>query len=361
MTEKKRLANIELLRVLAMVMVVAMHFVRESGSLLLAETEVLSARYMIATLLEAFCIVAVNVYVFISGYYGTESSFKLSKVMNYLCRIWFYALLIPLVLICLGVPTVAQSIGIYGVIQYVLPISSEHYWFASSYFYLLLLMPLLNHAVKAMEKRQLTAVTTGLLVVFCGIKSIVPVELAFDRYGYDLFWFVCVYLVAAWLKLYGSQVEEKLKKYGAFLYVGSCLLIFGMTLGLWKLIPLIGGIAYYFTVPFHYNFILCLTGAVGLFYTFVSIDIKEGKAAKIIRKAGKYCFGVYLLHEHLDVRHLWYQTLTGWMKPLGLSEVTAFVAGLLVCVVLIFVAGICIDFIRDKLFGVICGFVKKEG
>lgn len=361
MTEKKRLANIELLRVLAMVMVVAMHFVRESGSLLSTETEVLSARYLMATLLEAFCIVAVNAYVFISGYYGTESGFKLSKILNFLCRIWFYALLIPLVLICFGVPIVAQSIGIYGVIQYVLPISSGHYWFASSYFYLLLLMPILNHAVKAMEKRQLTAVTAGLLVVFCGIKSIVPVELALDRYGYDLIWFVCVYLVAAWLKLYGGQVEEKLKKYGVFIYVGSCLLIFGMTLGLWKLIPLVGGIAYYFTVPFHYNFIFCLTGAVGLFYAFAFLDIKEGKIAELIRKAGKYCFGVYLLHEHLDVRHLWYQTLTGWVKSMGLSEVTAFVVEFLFCVILIFAAGICIDFIRDKVFGVTLGFMKKEG
>lgn len=75
MGRKKRIASIELLRILAMVMVVAMHFLRESGSLLTADrlSDAPAERFF-GTFLEAFCIVAVNAYVFVSGYFGDRKS-----------------------------------------------------------------------------------------------------------------------------------------------------------------------------------------------------------------------------------------------------------------------------------------------
>ena len=350
MTEKKRFANIELLRCLAMVMVIVMHFLRESGSLLTSGTELLSARGVLATAMESFCIVAVNTYVFISGYYGAKSRFKPSKVVAFWSRVWFYALIIPLVLFFFGVPTATDGMGIYGLMQYLLPISSEHYWFASTYIYLLLLMPLLNRGMKAMSSRQSAVVIAILLFFFSVIKSIVPISLAFDRYGYDLSWFVCVYLVALWLGLHGGALETWLKQRCGKLYVGSSLLIFVMTLGLWLIIPSFGGISYYFTVPFHYNFVLCLIGAIGLFYIFDKITLKEGKVVDIIRTLGKYSFGVYLLHEHVDMRHLWYPALTAWMKSFAGDGLVTFVAELLFCVVILFVMGILVDFLREKFY-----------
>lgn len=356
---KTRLANVELLRTVAMIMVIIMHFVRESGYLLTAQTESLSFQYVLAMLLESFCIVAVNAFVFISGYYGTEGSYKTSKVLRFWFRVLFYTLLIPVVLICFGIPTVWNLEGIYGLVQYVLPISSEHYWFASAYFYLLLLMPFLNKGINSLSRQQLAVITVGLLMVFCVVKSVVPVKLAFDRFGYDVIWFVCVYLVAAYLRLYGGKYQEWLKKYGLMLYVASSILIFGLTLGIWKVLPNFSGLSYYFEVLFHYNFILCLTGAIGLFYAFSRMNIREGKIAEICRNLGKYCFGIYLLHEHIDLRHFWYPLLTGNMGVAVSDNIGGFVLALLVCVVILFMAGICIDWIREKIFVVICKMAGK--
>ena len=362
MAEKKRLANIELLRCVAMVMVVAMHFMRESGSLLTSGTEVLTIRNIIATFLESFCIVAVNTYVLISGYYGADSSFKMGKVFAFWCRVLFYALLIPVVLLFCGVNIVAQDMGIYGLVQYVFPISSEHYWFASSYLYLLLFMPLLNKALKEMTAKQAASLITTLLILFCGVKSIVPVSLAFDRYGYDLIWFICVYLVGLWLRLYGGKVAEWFQRHSGGVYFFSCFGIFAMTLGLWSMIPKAEGISYYFTVPFHYNFVLCLTGAIGLFYTFSKINLKEGRATDFFRNLGKYAFGVYLLHEHIDLRHLWYPRLTNAINTWLGNNMVAFFAELFVCVVVIFTLGILIDFIRERLFDfVIASWKRRRG
>lgn len=338
-----------------MVMVITMHFMRESGSLLEASALFgAPASMFLGTFLEALCIVAVNAYVLISGYMGNEEGFKLSRVITFLLQIWFYALLIPLVLACFSVSTLAKEQGIYGMVQYLLPISSDTYWFASSYFFLLLLMPLFNAAVKNLEKKQFAMILAGLLVVFCLVKSVCPVALALDKYGYDLSWFCCVYLTGAYLKKYGGGIFEKR---AWSIYLGSSLLIFLMTISLWYSLRYFSGGAYYFTVPFHYNFVLCLTGAVGLFYGFLKINIRDGKMAELIRKAGKYSFGIYLFHEHPDLRYVWYPFFRSILNPAGKEGMVWFLLELLFSIAVLFLAGILIEWIRDLLFT----FVKKTG
>ena len=342
----KRMANYELLRSLAMVMVVVMHFLARAEALPVLDLP-LDAVKIIGALLEAFCLVAVNTYVFISGYFGVKSAFKPGKAVSLLCQIWFYALLIPAVLFLAGVPTAAQEQGIYGLVQYLFPIETEHYWFATSYFMLYLLSPILNAAARSMSKRQFQIVIGGLLVLFSGIKSISPIVFAFDRYGYDLPWFICVYLIAAYFGLYGWDFFEKK---GWFIYIGSCLLGFSINLAMWFLSQRWDSFGYYFTVPFHYNFIFCLTGAIGLFYGFSHISIKEGWMAERIRKIGSLCFGVYLFHEHIDLRPLWY----GWMRqiinPSGKYGLGFFLWEMICCVLILFVMGIIIDWLRSVLF-----------
>lgn len=346
MAAGRRMVNFELLRILAMVMVIIMHFLAH-GDYLPALDVPLDGIRILGGALEAFCLVAVNTYVFISGYFGVKSKFKPGKAVGLLCQIWFYALLIPVVLFFAGVPTVAQAQGIYGLVQYVFPIETEHYWFAASYFMLYLLSPVLNSAARNLSKRQLQITIGGLLILFSGIKSISPIVFAFDRYGYDLPWFICVYLTAAYFGLYGSTFFEKK---GWSVYVGSCLAGFLINLGMWFLCQKWESFGYYFTVPFHYNFIFCLTGAVGLFYGFSHISIKEGKMADGIRKMGSLCFGVYLLHEHIDVRSLWYGWLAGIPGTGGGYGIGGFLKELAACVVILFAAGIVIDWLRSILF-----------
>lgn len=356
-TGKKRLAGIELLRILAMIMIVIMHFLRESGGLLASDQLTAGSVQFLGTLLESFCIVAVNAYVFISGYFGCQSEFKLSKVITFLCQIWFYSLLVPVALLCLGRPVLIKEMGIYGLIQYVLPIESESYWFATSYFLLMLLMPLLNAAVKNLTRKQLQTTLLLLFLVFCGIKSICPIVLAFDNYGYDLSWFICIYLLAAYFRVYGADFLER---HAWKIYIGSSLLIFGMTVALWYVLRIFPGAAYYFTVPFHYNFILCLTGAAGLFYGFFKIDLKEGRTAEFVRKIGKYSFGVYLLHEHPDVRYGWYPFLRNIINPSGSTGIFLFFGELIFSVVILFAAGLIIEWIRNLLFDLIRRTGRRE-
>lgn len=382
MAEKKRVANYELLRAVAMLMILVMHFLSYSGSLPEAGNgDSLNVVTFIGTVLEFFSIAAVNTYVLISGYFGVKGSFKPSKAVALLCQIWFYALLIPLVLklvfpvglplmpetavgvaglpVGTGALSAGQNIqGIYKWIWYLFPIETEHYWFATSYFLLYLLTPVLNGAARAMSRRQLQITLGGLLILFCGIKSISPVVFAFDRYGYDLAWFICVYLVAAYLRLYGCP---RLEKRGWVVYAGSSIGCIAINLGMFLLSLKSDSWAYYFSVPYHYNFLLCLTAAIGLFYGFSRLRIREGKAAMLVRRMGALCFGVYLFHEHVDLRYRWYWWIKGIVNPAGKTGAGAFFLELIVCVVILFTAGLLIDYVRSMIFKAAGSGLKMTG
>lgn len=340
------MANYELLRGVAMIMIITLHFLSHSDRLLTLGQPVSGVR-ILGTGLEFLSIAAVNTYMLISGYLGIQSSFKPSRALALLFQIWFYALLIPLVLTLLGFPTKAAGEGIYGLIWYLFPVETEHYWFATSYLMLYLLTPVLNRAARAMTQKQFQITLGGLLILFCGIKSISPVVFAFDKYGYDLPWFICVYLVAAYLRRFGWHFAQNRCW---LLYLFSSVICFGINIGMYFLSSHSDSFAYYFTVPYHYNFVFCLTASIGLFYGFSRMRIREGFWADGIRKVGGLCFGVYLLHEHVDLRYRWYEAVKGVVNPSGKDGISIFLVEWIVSVILLFVAGILIDYIRNLIF-----------
>lgn len=89
MARKEKMVNLELLRCVAMLMVVVLHYLGKGGLLAELTGEGLGAVGAAAWLLEAFCIVAVNVYMFISGYFLSMSSFKLSRLCSFGFRCGF--------------------------------------------------------------------------------------------------------------------------------------------------------------------------------------------------------------------------------------------------------------------------------
>ena len=68
--KKPRQLNYEILRILAMLMIVSLHYFSKGGLLSSPISNPISATGYTVWLLEAFCLVAVNVYVLISGYFG---------------------------------------------------------------------------------------------------------------------------------------------------------------------------------------------------------------------------------------------------------------------------------------------------
>lgn len=349
---RKRQANFELLRIVAMFMIIALHYLVK-GDIAVPFVKNDSVVNYIAWLIEAFCIVAVNCYVLISGYFMVESEWKPERVVSLLCQVLFYTLLIPCVLIGVGVIS-GSGMGIYDWIGCVLPIETEHYWFATSYLLLYLFSPFLSAGIRQMEKRQLQIVTALLLFFFSLGKTFFPVPLVTDKYGYDFGWFLCLFVLAGYLRKYGIAWLEK-KSHAAAGYILSCLLIWGLSLFSHVLAGRIDAFSYYENMPYTYNHLLCLTGAVCLFYVFKNSQIRSGKAADMICALAPYTFGIYLLHEHVLVRYEW----TGWLQIERVAGSLRFVPHLIGCVLLVYAAGTVADMVRAWIFRLVR--IKNRG
>lgn len=347
------MANMELLRILAMLMVVMLHYLSKGKVLPQIEGQ-LTVNGWAAWILETLSIAAVDVYVLISGFFLVEAGFKCRRLLQLLCQVLFYSILVPAVLMGAGILSVSD-ISVYTLLQYILPAEMEHYWFVTAYVLMYLFSPVLNTAVKSMKKNQLK-LTIILLLLFLSVnKSILPVHLEMDKLGYDGVWFICVYLVAAYMRLYGISFLNRAGK-GVLCYFASCGLILGIAL-LVRLVYRSTGILENFLIAtYHYNHILNLAAAVSLFYVFYHWRLPEGRLSNLIVKVASCTFGVYLLHEQLDMRYLWPQ----WLGADASGNVFVFVFRAIFSVLAVLLVGVIVDSLRGWLFA-LAGRLFKGG
>ncbi len=341
---KDRMANFELLRILAMLMVVVLHFLSHTGALP-APGEEPGELGILAILIESFSIVAVNCFVLLSGWFLSEKFFSVRRLLRLLCQILFYTLLIPPVLVLLGVLSPSGMLNPYHIWNGLFPVQSGHYWFVTAYVVMMLFSPLLNGAVHTLSRRGLKLTILLLLCFFCFGKSVSPFLLASDRFGYDFGWFLCLYLIAAYLKKYGSTFLYGKKRSG-LLYLCSCGLTAALVIVLQLICAKTGAFQYYVSVPFHYNFILALTGALGLFGFFARLRVPGGVLSRLIRLISPAMLGVYLIHEQMDIYSRWALWIVG--------EVSEHTGGYLIqmaeSVLLVFAFCVCVDLLRGRLF-----------
>ena len=357
--KKTRDTGFEVLRVISMMMVIVLHYLNKGG-LLHTVSEDMSKANLVFWLIESLCLCSVNVYVLISGYYMVNSRFSLTKVINTVFRVLFYSVGITLVMLALGlVEDTGEIFNLYNLTFLTFPISMGHYWFASSYIMLLLISPVLSWGAKKMSKNSLRTCVILLLTLFCFLKSLLPFVTPYDKQGCDLVWFICIYMFAAYIRLHGvNLIKSRLA--AVILYVFSAI-------GIWGYLIMAGLINIrtenkypnFMERVTDYNFVFVFLSAVGLFLCFRNLKVKLNPFTRLIVRIAPYTFGVYLLHEHILIAHKWIdwfkvQDAYGFWRPVHL----------IVSVLIIFSIGILVDFIREKLFGVVsdvfAGGLKKH-
>ncbi len=342
--KKNRIVSIELLRILSMMMVVMLHYLSK-GELLTPLTEEFGPGAYMAWLLEAFSIVAVNVYMLISGYFLVESGFKPGRLAQLVCQVLFYSILIPPVLMALGILDPGE-LSVYRLLQYLLPNQMIHYWFITAYMIMYLLSPVLAAGARQLSQKQLRLTIILLLCFFSVSKSVLPVKLEIDNAGYDGLWFVCVFLVAAYMRLYGMPFPQK-GKWAGLCYLGGCVLIYGLTLGVRLVYLKTGRLGNFMHAPYDYNHILNLFAAISLFYAFSNWKLSgETLIGRVILRVAPYTLGVYLLHEHIELRALW----PLWLGAASEYSPWALAPRALGSVALVFAVGILVDMARGALF-----------
>lgn len=386
MARKEKMLNLELLRCVAMLMVVVLHYLGKGGLLAELTGEGLGAVGTAAWLLEAFCIVAVNVYMFISGYFLSTSSFKLSRLLELWLQVWFYSMVFGLIGAFTGVAA-EVTIDTHYFLTLLFPISMGHYWFMTAYVFLYLMLPLIGAAVQQMAEKQLRVTAILLLLVFCGGKSILPLRLETDGQGYDCLWYLCVFVTAAYLRRFGERLLEHGKRW-LLLYAGCCLLAFGATMGLRCFYLRTGSLGRMLKVCMEYNHVFPFLAALGLFAAFAGrkqqagVSVAEtgaesagagsakemgadsaesttagrkGKITHVICAISPHTLGVYLLHENIGLRYSWQK----WLGAERISGVGSLLLWTALAAVSVFICGILTDVLRAGLMRGLNGVLQK--
>ena len=326
--------SLDLLRIISMLMIVVLHLISHGGILETNSTTELA----IIMIVRCFCIVSVNIFVLISGYFLCTQKFRLSKLISLVFEVWFYTWLIYLLLYFTG----NVSFSITDIKSVMFPISYKEYWFVTAYVGMYVLMPVLNVTIQHLNKKQHCIVVMLLLILSIGWHDFIPFSnpLGMSN-GYSATWFLVLYFVAAYIRSHEFKIKCPL-----IIYVSSVICMFLIWFLLHILSQRIAVLHEYGIEDYYYNYcsILNFVASVSLFLFFVGIKIRKFK--KTIRFITPLTFGIYLIHDNIRLRELlWPSVLNAFQTSLILRATFAVLTIFCICIV--------IDYFRSKVFQVL--------
>lgn len=269
-----RQSNIELLRGIAIFMIIAVH---ADYWLLGAPThtdfiENLSSSFW-RIFWECVTVVGVNIFVLISGWFGIRPSIK--SFSSFIFQIAFFLIGIFIIGVVLGL----TQFSFKSLASCFLFTSGN--WFIKSYIGLYILAPVLNMFIDKASKKQYFT-TIMLFYLFQTIYGWSNSAL-FVEQGYSTFSFIGLYLLARYVRIY---VIDELKFKGTSLFIISTAV--NIILSLISIYLGIDGLCYYFI---SYANPLVILGALGLVITFAKWSLGYNKFINLL---GRSSFAVYL-------------------------------------------------------------------
>lgn len=270
--KKERESNFELLRNVAMFMILMLHadvwaLGWPSAQELLYEK---SGGAICRILMESISIVAVNVFVMISGWFGIRSSLK-----------GFCKLVFQILYFFVGCLLILSLLGFEEFSFHSLMNCMRTTWFIRSYMGLYVIAPLLNAFLKSASKRQLEIVLISFYVFQTLYGWYWKTSYDFIQQGYSTFSFIGLYLLGN----YARNFMTDYYKFGGMLYVvctlGTVLLCVAY-IGYGGLLD-----------PISYASPFVVGGALGLLLFTAKMKIGY---SKVINWIGASSFAVFLLH-----------------------------------------------------------------
>lgn len=357
MSEKKeRQVNMESLRIVAMLMIIMLHLLDKGGILgdFALKTPISQNLFWI---IEAMCMISVNLYVLISGYFLYESQFKVKKLVLLWLQVIAYSWIITAIVAILGGGLTLEN-GIYDLIPLILPVTGGHYWFATVYILLYVCSPFLNKALKAMDKKQHKIAIVVAVIIFSAWNTFLPMTIPLtDHDGMDLGWFVVLYIIAAYIRKYEKDIKFR-KELGMFIYVVCFLLMFGLGKGLLMVDMVVGKLGGFAQNFYPYNSLLNLIGSVAFFLMYVKTEFKGPKfMGKITLWLSAGTFGVYLLHEHRLLRYEWPKLLYLFGNN---DSLVSMVYKIIALLIVVFMTGAIVDSVRRLIVNLVLKIGEKK-
>ena len=292
---KQRSSNIELYRVVVMLLIVAHHYVVNSGLTYPGGPvyeDLLSWRSQFLLLFGAFGKTGINCFVLISGYFMCTSKITAKKFVKLILECEFYAVICYAVFLLCGYETVSVS----RIFLLLWPFNDVSTSFTSCYLLFFLFIPFLNTLIRNLNEKQHIALICLLLMTYSGLGIVPWIQVNMNYVS----WFAVVYLMAAYIRLYPKKIFEKTKLWGWVTVVSVTLSILSVVAGSWTKNHYDAFGPYFLLTDSHK--ILAVTNSVASFLFFKNLKMKN---SGFINALGASTFGVLLIHANSDAMRVW--------------------------------------------------------
>ncbi len=313
---KVRDSNFELLRIVAILMVLILHadfFSLEGPSVsdIMSDLPGSSMRILI----QALTISAVDIFVMISGYYGIRHSKR--GIFNFLFQTFFYLIIVYVVCIACGL----SKLNITGIKELFMLTSSN--WFLKSYILLYIIAPVLNAFVSNANKRQFKFILIAYYAFILIWGWLFPASTDYIAGGYSPVFFVWLYLLARYIRLYSFRLNQLTFATATIFYIATALFVLLACISTCY----IGRNAVYGYILLQYISPTTVAAAMLLIIATSKVHI----SSKLINRLAASSFAVYLVYVNpnlltpyrnlfCDLYHT-YSDLMYWLIVLGLVAI----------------------------------------
>ena len=292
--EKRRKGNIELLRIVSMLLILAHHMAYHG----LAAYSPLWGNKVLATAMFAGGQTGVNCFVLITGYF--LAPFRARRFFQTLLQTLFYSL--GLTLLCKWTGW-RQDVTGDQVLRSALIITRSPYWFVTMYLALTAALPLLQPAVRKMSRGAHRWVLIAAGLYLCVIPTVTFRDPA-SPYFHQLTWFFFLYLLGAYFRRFPARWMCRTALHGA---VFAAMIALMTVACLWggehpDLFRQVASRGNFFADK---NTVPQLICSCALFLLFAGLRVRPFCWLTALSGAS---FGVYLIHDHGLLRELIWRT-----------------------------------------------------
>ncbi len=333
---KQRQSNIELFRIITMILIIMHHYVVNSG-LISPESPVFKDGFSLKPIL--FLIaggwgkIGINCFVLITGYFMCKSNITLKKFCKLFFEVMFYRIIIYSAFLIAG----EAEFSFVKIVKNLVPIISIGQNFTGCFLMFFLCIPFLNTLISSIDEKKHIYLLVLLLFIYTFFETVPYFSIKMNYVS----WFSVLYLIAAYIRIYPKKIYFNAKIWRIISGFSIAVSVASIVMCYYIFLKTGKNIIYYFVTDS--NTFLALVCGVSFFMLAVNTSIKQ---SKFINNVAATSFGVLLIHANSDVMRKWLWTDT-------LQNVRAYCSDyaflhILLSVICVFICCSTIDTVRIK-------------
>ena len=328
---KVRDSNMELLRIIAMVLVMVVH--ANFRALPTPGVRFIAAQPTSALLqffTEGLSIIAVDLFVLLSGWYGIRP--KMNRFAELLFQVLFFTLVGVGVSELISPGSAVNSPDFW---ERFFMLGDGQYWFVKTYIGLYILSPVLNAYVEHASRRSFTWLLVGFFA-FQFIFGWYWESTTWFRAGYSLTSFMGLYLLARYIRLYPVKCWQLNRWIDLAVYLAIALLLTVVMFHIKKHGGL-GGKFYFYNCP------LVIISAVHFMLFFSKFSFKS----RVVNWLAISAFAIYLTHSGTFLWTYYDDAIRRWFAA---ESRFVFISYVVAMMLVVFIGSILLDKVRLLLW-----------